>query len=94
MEASCQASNSTKATTGMTVHVPGGAPHGYLNIGDVPGKIMLTTEPAGMDAFFEDLGVPIVDPANPPMPEGPPDMEALLKTCAKYDIHFVEAPPA
>ena len=82
------------ASAGSIVQIPGGTPHGFLNVGDAQGKILLTFEPAGMDDFFRDLGTPIDDSANPPNPDGPPDMEALLKTCAKYDIHFVEAPPA
>jgi len=85
----------TPAPAGSTVHVPGGAPHGYLNVGDTPGKLLMTFEPAGnMELFFKEVGLPVEDKANPPAPDGPPDMEALLKVCAKYNIHFVEAPPA
>lgn len=84
----------TPATAGSVVHIPGGAPHGFLNVGDTPGKVLITVEPAGMELFFEELGVPIEDPANPPTLDGPPDMEAVLTVCAKHNVHFVEAPSA
>lgn len=85
----------TPAPAGSVVHVPGGVPHGFLNVGDTPGKVLLTFEPAGnMEVFFKEIGIPVENKANPPMIDGPPDMEALLKVCAKYNIHFVEAPPA
>jgi quercetin dioxygenase-like cupin family protein len=83
----------TPAPAGTIVHVPSGAPHGFLNVGDTPGKLLLTVEPASMEDFFRDLGTPIGDPADLPKRNGPPDMEAVLKTCAKHGVHFVEAPP-
>lgn len=85
----------TPAPVGSVVHVPGGVPHGFQNVGDTPGKLLLTYEPAGnMEVFFKEIGIPVEDKANPPTLDGPPDMEALLKVCAKYDIHFLETPPA
>ncbi|HRV95790.1 MAG TPA: cupin domain-containing protein [Anaerolineae bacterium] len=83
----------TPAPAGSIVHVPGGVPHGFRNVGDTVGKVMMTFEPAGnMERFFEEIGIPVEDKAHPPTPAGPPDMEALLKVCAKYNIYFMEAP--
>ena len=83
------------ALTGSTVHIPGGTPHAYQNVGDTPGKLLLIFEPAGiMEVFFEEISIPVENNANPPTPTGAPDMEALLKVAAKYHIHFVEAPQA
>ncbi len=85
----------TPAPAGSMVHVPGGAPHGFQNVGNTPGKLLLTFEPAGnMEALFEEIGIPVEDKNNPPLMEGPPDMEALLKVFAKYELYFLEAPPA
>ena len=83
----------TPASAGSTVHVPGGTPHGFQNVGDTPGKVLLTFEPAGnMEIFFEEIGIPVEDKANPPAPDGPPDMEALLRASARHDIYFLESP--
>jgi quercetin dioxygenase-like cupin family protein len=85
----------TAAPAGSTVHVPGGTPHGFQNVGDTPGKVLLTFEPAGnMEIFFEEIGIPVEDKANPPTLDGPPDMEALLQASARHDIYFLESPPA
>ena len=85
----------TPAPAGSVIHVPSGAPHGYLNVGDTPGEVLLIFEPAGnMEVFFEEVGIPVEDQTNPPVLDDPPDMEALLQVCARYNIHFVEAPPA
>jgi len=83
------------ATAGSTLHAPSNAPHAFTNVGDRPGKIIMTLDAVGkMDDFFTEIGIPVEDPANPPAPDGPPDMEALLAVCARYNIHFLEAPPA
>jgi len=83
------------ATAGSTIHVPSNASHGFTNVGNSPGKIIMTLDAVGkMDDFFTEIGIPVEDPANPPVPDGPPDMEALLEVCARYDIHFLETPPA
>ena len=53
------------ASPGMVVHVPGGEPHGFMNVGDTSGRMILTYEPAGpMLEFFKDVGIPLEDPAN------------------------------
>ncbi len=82
------------APAGTTVQVPSNTPHGLANVGDKPGKALLIFDAAGkIDDFFAEIGLPVENPANPPRPDGPPDMEALLKVCARYDMHFLEMPP-
>jgi quercetin dioxygenase-like cupin family protein len=85
----------TSAPTGSIVHVPGSVPHGFKNVGDGPGKLLLTFEPAGnMEVFFEEIGVPVKDQADIPDLDDQPDMEAVLKAFAKFSIHILETPPA
>ena len=85
----------TPAPAGSMVHVPGGAPHGFKNVGDTAGKLLLTFEPAGnMEIFFEEIGLPVEDKANPPIQDGPPDMEKIMQASARHGIRFVESPPA
>jgi quercetin dioxygenase-like cupin family protein len=85
----------TPAPAGSIIHVPGGAPHGFKNVGNTPGKLLLTFEPAGnMEIFFEEIGLPVKDKANPPTPDGPPNMELIIQAGARHGIQFVESPPA
>jgi quercetin dioxygenase-like cupin family protein len=45
-----------RAAAGDVVHVPGGAPHGYRNVGDLPGRMLAVFEPPGrMLELFEAL---------------------------------------
>lgn len=38
--------------------------------------------------FFETLGEPLDDPANPPQPSGPPDLEELVAVAAECGMDF------
>lgn len=81
------------ATPGMVVHVPGGEPHGFMNVGDKSGRMILTYEPAGpMLAFFEDVGIPLEDPANPPEVE-PLDADQVLAIFARHQMDALEPLP-
>src|SRR5262249_50685125 len=57
---------------GETVHVPGGAPHTFKVVSATPGRALNTFAPAGIEAFFAELGTPD-DPAAPlalgPLPD-------------------------
>ena len=79
-----------RATAGDVIHMPGGVPHTYKNVGEKPGRFMLTLSPASMQEFFFALGLPITDPAHLPELSGPPDMEWLGALFQKYDIKFLE----
>ena len=83
------------APAGTAVHIPPGAPHGFRNVGETPARLLMVLEPAGnMDRFFEEVGLPVEDPAGRPAPAGPPDMEALGPVMEKYGLRFVEPLPA
>jgi quercetin dioxygenase-like cupin family protein len=38
--------------------------------------------------FFERLGEPLEDPANPPQPSGPPDVEELTRVARECGMEF------
>ena len=79
---------------GQSAHIPGGEPHGFANVGATPGTLLMILDGVGrMDDFFAEIGIPVEDEGNLPVIEGPPDMEALMSVCARYDIAFVEGPP-
>jgi quercetin dioxygenase-like cupin family protein len=79
------------ATAGTVVHIAGGVPHNYKNVGDTPGRALLVFSPAGMEQFFTELGLPVADKANLPVLDGSPDMDRLLAICHKYQVECVAA---
>lgn len=75
------------ATAGETIHIPAGMPHAYRNTGTAPGRLLTLFVPCGrMESFFAELGLPVADITNPPVPAGPPDFAAVAAICAKYDV--------
>jgi quercetin dioxygenase-like cupin family protein len=38
--------------------------------------------------FFEQLGEPLDDPMNPPQPDGPPDVEELMRVARECGMEF------
>ena len=53
-----------RATTGGMVFGPRGQPHGFQNIGDTPGRLMIITTPSGLERFFEEFAA-LPGPADP-----------------------------
>ena len=45
-----------QAGPGTLVHAPRGKAHIFQNIGQTPGRLLVTVQPAGLDVFLADLG--------------------------------------
>ena len=76
------------------VYVPMGINHGFKNVGDKPGRMILFITPGGLEGFFEGIGQVIDDPNNPPPPpSGPPDFARAAQVAAKYNITFIPFEP-
>ncbi len=45
----------TTTSAGSFVFIPRGLPHGWQNVGDQPGRMLITFAPAGMEGFFDRL---------------------------------------
>ncbi|MBC5815812.1 MAG: cupin domain-containing protein [Candidatus Eremiobacteraeota bacterium] len=49
-------SDMVRGGPGTFVHSPRGIPHRYQNVGAVPGRLLISFTPAGIEAFFRELG--------------------------------------
>lgn len=79
----------TRAGAGSVVHVPGGIPHTYHNVGSGRGRLLAVLSPAAdMEGFFKEAGLAIEDAAHPPAPP-PWDMERFLAICHKYHQQII-----
>jgi quercetin dioxygenase-like cupin family protein len=78
-----------EASPGSFVHVPKGSLHTLKNAGDEVGRLLTLVVPAGLERFFEEVGEPGTDVSSPP---GPPDVDKLLATAARYGIEFPPPP--
>ncbi len=73
---------------GAVVHVPGGVPHSYQNVGEAPARILMLFEPPGrMLDFFEELHAAVAnaEPLTAP-PEDLPSLERTLAIFEQYDL--------
>jgi steroid delta-isomerase-like uncharacterized protein len=72
------------------VYVPMGQNHGFRNISDRPGRLVLMITPGGLEGFFEGIGQIFDDPKNPPPPpSGAPDFAKAAQVAARYNITFI-----
>ena len=77
-----------RAGAGAVVHVPGGVPHSYQNVGEAPARILMLFEPPGrMLDFFEELHAAVTnaEPLTAP-PEDLPSLERTLAIFEQYDV--------
>jgi quercetin dioxygenase-like cupin family protein len=72
-----------KAEPGATVFAPRSIPHSFRVISDTPGRALILTVPGGFERCMEALGK---------LPLDPPDMAAVVQTCAEYGIEFLPPP--
>jgi quercetin dioxygenase-like cupin family protein len=77
---------------GTAVYVPDGAPYGYANKGDEPGRLLLVAEARSrMDAFVRTVGIPVSRPFTAPSTF--PDVSHMLEALHEYGFTFVETSP-
>ena len=68
-----------RASTGGMAFGPRGIPHGFQNVRDEPGRLLIVTTPAGVEGFFQDFAAK----ANP---------ELLAEIGLAYGVEFVGPP--
>jgi quercetin dioxygenase-like cupin family protein len=68
-------------SAGDTIHVPRGAIHSSANVGEQPGYRVVLFNPAGMERFFLEAGVPSSD--------GEIDLAAALASATRHGWEFI-----
>jgi hypothetical protein len=67
--------------------------HNFKNVGHVRGKFLAIHTPPVMEALIFEIGQPIDDPLNPPVPAGPPSEEQQQRMMAMFQ-KYMEMLPA
>jgi mannose-6-phosphate isomerase-like protein (cupin superfamily) len=76
-----------RAETGATVFAAKGSRHTFQNIGNVPGRMIMTVVPGGIDTFFTELSAAV--PAG-----AVPDPAKLRPVFEKYGLELLGPPIA
>jgi quercetin dioxygenase-like cupin family protein len=77
------------ARAGQSVFLPRGVPHGYVVLSESARTVGSAT-PGGFEAFFTDLGTPVVD-GEPAAPG--PTIPELAAAGPRFGIQIVGPPP-
>lgn len=80
-----------RAGPGSFVHLPRGVLHSYRNTGDGPARFLTLIVPAGLEAFFVEVGKPDTDLSSPP-PFGEEDVAKLLGITTQYGVDIPPPP--
>lgn len=73
------------ATPGTFLHSPRGQKHSFKNTGTTRARMLCWVTPAGLEMFFAEVGRPVADPLNPPVPDQAA-IDKLLATAPKYGL--------
>jgi hypothetical protein len=58
---------------------------------DAPARMLFVNQPAALQPFFEEIGVPVSRPGAEPDDPAPPDFAALSAALERHGIHIVTA---
>jgi quercetin dioxygenase-like cupin family protein len=82
------AGRETEAGAGSFAAVPRGTVHTFRNDGAQNARLLVTVRPAGLDKFFQEVGVPIADPTADPAPSTVEHMQRIVAAAPKYGMVF------
>jgi quercetin dioxygenase-like cupin family protein len=75
-------------TAGTAVAVPPNVPHTFKNSSAAPARLLFVHQPAALEEFFEEFGVPV----DAERDHEPPDFRAMAAALERNGVHIVGAP--
>src|SRR5919201_2921613 len=78
------------AGTGGSVAVPPNVPHTFKNTTDGPARLLFVHQPAALEEFFEEFGVPVARAGELPEDLEPPDHAAMAAALERNGVRVVE----
>jgi quercetin dioxygenase-like cupin family protein len=74
---------------GTSLSVGPNVPHTFKNATDEPARLLFVHQPAQLEAFFEEFGVPVDAAGDTPADAGPPDFAAMAAALERNGVHIV-----
>jgi quercetin dioxygenase-like cupin family protein len=72
---------------GTSVAVPPNVPHTFKNASGAPARLLFVHQPAALEEFFEEFGVPVEADGD----SEPPDFGAMAAALERNGVHVVAA---
>src|SRR3954469_15144805 len=79
---------------GTAIAVPPNVAHTFKNASDVPARLLFVHQPAALEEFFEEFGVPVARPGDVPDEAGPPEFAAMAAALERNGVEIVGTPNA
>jgi quercetin dioxygenase-like cupin family protein len=76
------------AKAGTFANMPVGTPHSFRNESSKPAKMLISVAPAGLEAMFFEVGVPLAEGVATALPPTKEEIEKLLAVAPKYGIEI------
>jgi quercetin dioxygenase-like cupin family protein len=77
------------AGAGSSVAVPPDVAHTFKNSTEAPARLLFVHQPAALEEFFEEFGVPVTRPGEAPDDLEPPDFAAMGAALERNGVHVV-----
>lgn len=78
-------------TPGTAVAVPPDVPHTFRNAGEDLGRLLFVHQPAALESFFEEFGVPVERVGDTPADQEPPDYAAMGAALERDGVRVLAA---
>ena len=76
---------------GTAIAVPPNVAHTFRAT-DAPARLLFVHQPAALEEFFEEFGVPVAGPGQAPSDVEPPDFSAMAAALERNGVEIVGAP--
>jgi quercetin dioxygenase-like cupin family protein len=74
---------------GTSVAIPPNVPHTFKNAGAQPARLLFIHQPAALESFFEEFGVPVPRVGEQPDDVQPPDFAAMAAALERNGVHVI-----
>jgi quercetin dioxygenase-like cupin family protein len=79
----------TKGAAGTAVAVPANVPHTFRNATDGPARLLFVHQPAALESFFEEFGIPVPRPGEIPEVLEAPDFGAMAAALERNGVDVI-----
>jgi quercetin dioxygenase-like cupin family protein len=80
------------AGAGTTIAVPPDVPHTFKNATEAPARLLFFHQPAALEEFFEEFGVPVAEAGDVPGELEPPEFGAMAAALERNGVQIVHEP--
>lgn len=77
---------------GTAVAIPPGVPHTFKNGSAAPARLLFVHQPAALEEFFEEFGVPVEEDGRTADDADPPDFGAMAAALERNGVRVLGAP--